>query len=91
MRVDPERVVEGPLLGFGLRGCTDVQRAPVGAAEGGGDALLAFQDVAHRACRARYGARSNSTDEPTNRRNRRFNVSRSSGIDVTRASLTCSR
>ena len=48
LRVDAERVVEGPLIGFGLGGRAHVQRAPVGAAEGGGDALLAFEDAAQR-------------------------------------------
>ena len=42
LRVDAERVVDGPLFGFGLRSGAYVQRAPVGTPEGGGDALLAF-------------------------------------------------
>ena len=42
-----------------------------------------------RACRAMYGARSNSTDEPRNRRNRRFSASPSSGIDVTAGRCPC--
>ena len=46
LRVDAERVVDGPLFGFGLRGGAHVQGASVGAAEGGGDALLAFEDAA---------------------------------------------
>ena len=47
MWVDAERVVDGPLTGFGL-GCRAhmQQRASVGTAEGGGDALLAFKDAA---------------------------------------------
>ena len=43
--VDAERVVDGPLIGFGLGGRAHMQRASVGAAEGRGDALLAFQDA----------------------------------------------
>ena len=42
LRVDAERVVDGPLFGFGLVAV----RTPVGAPEGGGDALLAFEDAA---------------------------------------------
>ena len=46
LRVDAEHVVDGPLFGFGLRGGAHVQGASVGAPEGGGDALLAFEDAA---------------------------------------------
>ena len=46
LRVDAERVVDGPLSGFGLGGSTHVQGASVWAPEGGGDALLAFEDAA---------------------------------------------
>ena len=46
LRVDAERVVDGPLFGFGLRGRSYVHGAPVGPPEGGGDALLAFEDAA---------------------------------------------
>ena len=48
MWVDAERVVDGPLIGFGLGGRTHVQRASIGTAEGGSDALLAFEDAAQR-------------------------------------------
>ena len=48
LRVDAERVVDGPLSGFGLRGGAHVQGTSVGAPEGGGDALLAFEDAAQR-------------------------------------------
>ena len=43
---DAERVVDGPLIGFGLGCRAHMQRASVGPAEGGGDALLAFEDAA---------------------------------------------
>ena len=43
--VDAERVVDGPLIGFGLGGRAHVQRAAIGTAEGGGDTLLAFEDA----------------------------------------------
>ena len=62
LRVDAEGVVEGPLIRFGLGGRAHVQRAPIGAPEGGGDALLAFEDAAQRgptgvfAVRAQPGA-----------------------------------
>ena len=46
LRVDAERVVDGPLFGFGLRGRAHVQGAPVRPPEGGGDALLAVEDAA---------------------------------------------
>ena len=46
MWVDAERVVDGPLIGFGLGCRAHMQRASVGPAEGGGDALLAFEDAA---------------------------------------------
>ena len=46
--VDAEGVVEGALLGFGMGGGADVEGASVGPAEGGGDALLAVEDVAQR-------------------------------------------
>ncbi len=46
LRVDAERVVDGPPFGFGLRGGAHVQGASIGTPEGGGDALLAFEDAA---------------------------------------------
>ena len=42
--VDAQGVVDGLLGWFGTGGFAHVQGAPVGAAEGGGDALLAFED-----------------------------------------------
>ena len=62
LRVDAERVVDVPLIGFGLRGRAHVQRASVRTSKGGGDALLAFEDAAQRgptgvlAVRAQPGA-----------------------------------
>ncbi len=44
--IDAERVVDSLLGGFGGGGGAHMQRAPVGAPEGGGDALLAGEDVA---------------------------------------------
>ena len=45
VRVDAEGVVDGALLGFGLRGGAHVQGAAVGPSEGGGDALLALDET----------------------------------------------
>ena len=42
--VDAQGVVDGLLVWFGTGRFAHVQGAPVGAAEGGGDALLAFED-----------------------------------------------
>ena len=44
--VDAQGLVDGLLGGFGTGGFSHVQGAPVGAAEGGGDALLPFEDSA---------------------------------------------
>ena len=44
--VDAQGVVDGRLGGFGTGRFAHVQGAPVGAAEGGGDALLTFQEPA---------------------------------------------
>ena len=46
VRVDAEGVVEGPLIGFRLGSGAHVQRASVGPAKGGGDALLTVEDAA---------------------------------------------
>ena len=43
--VDSQRVVDRLLGWFGAGRLAHVQGAPVGAAEGGGDALLAFEDA----------------------------------------------
>ena len=42
--VDAQGLVEGLLGGFGAGGFSHMQGAPVGPAEGGGDALLPFED-----------------------------------------------
>ena len=46
VRVDAEGVVDGPLIGFRLGSGAHVQRASVGPAKGGGDALLTVEDAA---------------------------------------------
>ena len=44
--VDPQRVVDRLLGRLGASRLAHVQRAPVGAPEGGGHSLLAFEDAA---------------------------------------------
>ena len=44
--VDAQGLVDGLPGGFGAGGFSHVQGAPVGLAEGGGDALLSFQGLA---------------------------------------------
>ena len=44
--VDPQRVVDRLLRRLGAGRLAHVQRAPVGASEGGGHSLLAFEDAA---------------------------------------------
>ena len=44
--VDAQDLVDGLLGGFGAGGFAHVRGAPVGLAEGGGNALLSFQDPA---------------------------------------------
>ena len=46
--VDAQSIVDGLLGRFGAGGLAHVQCRAVGASEGGGDALLAFQDPAKR-------------------------------------------
>ena len=47
-RVDAQGIVDGLLGRFGAGGLAYMQRRAVGASEGGGDALLTFDDAAQR-------------------------------------------
>ena len=44
--VEGQGVVDGLLRRFGTGGLSHVQGTPIGAAEGGGDALVSFEDAA---------------------------------------------
>ena len=46
--VDAQGVVDGLLGRFSAGGFTYTQGAPIGASEGGGDALLSFEDPSNR-------------------------------------------